>query len=532
VVEAQFFPKCPPSGHFQVLTFYTVSWKLCEKRTWFIRVFSFLSFPGRKSKLYVADPSEPIPRRTAMRKRFTDPQTSSHPEDGKSTPNISQMHVVNSSEDIASDYSGAEDITSADPQQENVTSVDPQEEDITSADPQQENVTSVYPQEEDIASADPQQENVTSVDPQEEDIASEDPHTEIVTAVSSLSDNVHVDIDAMSVVSNDNETSSNGTCSSKESYDSWSDSEISDEEGEEELEQELNAGQHSRTKLEVLSILSFVIRHKLSGVAVHDLVNMINLLDKESHSKKLVYSDIYNFDSDQDHKMYYYCSLCYSIIQDGDFDCSKDGCPGVRMPKMFFIMANVKSQLQCILTKEGVWEKISTLKTEQQNLPDVQEVAIRDIYDGIAYKRLCVPHAFLSNPFAISALFNTDGVQLYKCTGEKLWPIYLAVNELPVELRYCRENMVLIGMWQGKGSPPFHQYMSAFSDVATELYNEGVEIEGVAENVKMAVIVGTMDLQAKCSVLNMTAHNGKYGCVTCVTIVTTASLSLTLFDVL
>ena len=119
----------------------------------------------------------------------------------------------------------------------------------------------------------------------------------------------------------------------------------------------------------------------------------------------------------------------------------------------------------------------------------------------------------------ITALFNTDGVCLYKSSHIEIWPIFLTINELPPHLRFARENVILGGIWQGKGKPPFHEYMKAFSDVLVHMYNEGVTFtddSGEKNTVKLAVICSPVDLLSKAGLLNMTQFNGEYACITCV----------------
>lgn len=57
--------------------------------------------------------------------------------------------------------------------------------------------------------------------------------------------------------------------------------------------------------------------------------------------------------------------------------------------------------------------------------------AIEDVYDGELYKEHACPGGFLSHPYNISFLGNTDGVALIRSNGYGVWPVYLTVNEIP-----------------------------------------------------------------------------------------------------
>ena len=57
---------------------------------------------------------------------------------------------------------------------------------------------------------------------------------------------------------------------------------------------------------------------------------------------------------------------------------------------------------------------------------------IQDVTDGLQY----IKHKqFLSEPAHMSLLLNTDGVSLFRSLSTSLWPIWLAINELPPDVR-------------------------------------------------------------------------------------------------
>ncbi len=57
---------------------------------------------------------------------------------------------------------------------------------------------------------------------------------------------------------------------------------------------------------------------------------------------------------------------------------------------------------------------------------------IRDVYDGEEYTK---HSSFLSQPGNVSFLLNTDGVALFRSSTISIWPIWLAINELPPDVR-------------------------------------------------------------------------------------------------
>jgi len=61
---------------------------------------------------------------------------------------------------------------------------------------------------------------------------------------------------------------------------------------------------------------------------------------------------------------------------------------------------------------------------------------LKDICDGQAYHDVMVEEGFLTDPMNISLTLNTDGVQISNSSDATLWPVYMAINELPPHLRY------------------------------------------------------------------------------------------------
>ncbi|KAK3731182.1 hypothetical protein QZH41_019239, partial [Actinostola sp. cb2023] len=162
---------------------------------------------------------------------------------------------------------------------------------------------------------------------------------------------------------------------------------------------------------------------------------------------------------------------------------------------------------------DGIWKII------QHRIASRGKGILTDIIDGKYYQAICREGQFLHDTNNISLIFNTDGAPLYSSSSISLWPVFLAVNELPSPDRFSKQNMLMWGIWQGKGKPPFNVYFEPFAVHMSELYKEGLQINLPTQpssiNVKVAVLLGSADLQGKAYLLNMTHHNGKNGCLTC-----------------
>ena len=115
-----------------------------------------------------------------------------------------------------------------------------------------------------------------------------------------------------------------------------------------------------------------------------------------------------------------------------------------------------------------------------------------DVYDGMGYSVHCQPGGFLcpqTHPANISFTFNTDGVSLFHSSQTGIWPLYLAINELPPAERYicykskvsqslyvCRfsiKHVLLCGLWYLKEKPNMHTYLRPLINAINKIYHKG-----------------------------------------------------------
>jgi hypothetical protein len=103
-----------------------------------------------------------------------------------------------------------------------------------------------------------------------------------------------------------------------------------------------------------------------------------------------------------------------------------------------FYNLNIEEQLRNIMQKFCY----SELGRSSQN-----ENELTDFVDGKLYKKLLESEdgAAFKNKEAFSFLTNTDGISFCSKSNLQIWPLFLVVNELPVEKRFAVENVVLAG---------------------------------------------------------------------------------------
>lgn len=264
----------------------------------------------------------------------------------------------------------------------------------------------------------------------------------------------------------------------------------------------------------ITAVSGFACRHNLSDTAIKDILDLIAL---HLPPNNIIQFDINNLKAlcgfeDSYLKFYKFCKECGNTFSDRVDNCETPRCTGQRNESknnQYFATGNLEIQLKEVLSREGIWEGIQET-TCQSHKP----VTITDIIDGSEYQKLKGQGQFLSYKSNITLTLFTDGVSLFTSSGVSLWPVYFLINEIPRHERFSRKNMILWGLWQGSGKPNMTIFLKPLVLDLQKLYREGIKLKE-SITCRALLVVATMDLQARASVLYMTQHNGAYSCVYC-----------------
>ena len=83
------------------------------------------------------------------------------------------------------------------------------------------------------------------------------------------------------------------------------------------------------------------------------------------------------------------------------------------------------------------------------------ESLILDVSDGELYKNLIdnekIKVVFRSRIFTF--LMNTDGLSVSDKSNITIWPVYFALNEIPINKRFCLSNIIVGGIGVGDTKP-------------------------------------------------------------------------------
>uniref|UniRef100_A0ABD2WBQ8 Uncharacterized protein n=1 Tax=Trichogramma kaykai TaxID=54128 RepID=A0ABD2WBQ8_9HYME len=138
---------------------------------------------------------------------------------------------------------------------------------------------------------------------------------------------------------------------------------------------------------------------------------------------------------------------------------------------------------------------------------------IRHIYDGKAYRKFVKS---LDDKYNyITATLNTDGAPRFESSTYSIWPIYLKLNEIPLDC--TGKNVITIGLWFGKSKPDMNAFLEPVVNNLNSLSENGIEcsIKNKTHCIKLYIIVVCVDAVARALMQGFMQYNAEYGCGWC-----------------
>lgn len=265
----------------------------------------------------------------------------------------------------------------------------------------------------------------------------------------------------------------------------------------------------------MLMILTLFVKHNLTKTCLADIISLINL---HSIADNLIQNSLYKFTEyfdinlDETFQKHFYCSTCPSQ----ELESKHDQCGTCRegTQASYFIQLPFLNQLHEMYKRQGFYESLQH-RFNRQASPNT----INDVYDGSIYRQFSQPGEVLSSANNISFGWYTDGVPVFNSSKVSMWPFFLTINELPFNVRFNRENILMAGLWFGKQKPAANYVLRELRDVINVFLNIGHNFHLPRRprpiNVKGLLLFGACDLPAKAEFLNLVQFNGKYGCPNC-----------------
>ena len=159
------------------------------------------------------------------------------------------------------------------------------------------------------------------------------------------------------------------------------------------------------------------------------------------------------------------------------------------------------------LSHTGNW---TTLLEHTSN---TEHDTISDIWSGETLRK---DTELQSNKFLALGI-STDGVALFKSSKSTLWPVYLMIQNLPPQVRFKGENIILCGIWQGSCKPDMNLLLKLVVKSIQQVKEHGIIIKTPSGPMlyHAKLVLGVFDAPAKASVLCEKQFNGEFGCPTC-----------------
>lgn len=262
-------------------------------------------------------------------------------------------------------------------------------------------------------------------------------------------------------------------------------------------------------------IYAYSVRHELNWTQTEDLARLINsIIGKESlNPSKYMFKKIFRSDETET-TVHFFCHVCDKYLgQKGRFNATQ--CPNCQIE----IRTNTKYEKNHFITMPIENQLKNALERNAANLIFERESnagEICDVHDSQHFQRL---KNEMENESYITLTLYTDGAAVFKKTKDKsLWPICVYINEINLTNRFKRQNILCSAIAFGK-TPNMQTFFRPLIEEIQAINSEGgiqfCDKNGQLRVVKVVPMIFTADALAKSDVLNLTHHNGYYGCPYC-----------------
>ena len=189
------------------------------------------------------------------------------------------------------------------------------------------------------------------------------------------------------------------------------------------------------------------------------------------------------------------------------------------IPRKSYPYYSLKRSLASLISRPGFIEQCEHWRERAQNVPTG---ILGDVYDGRVWKQFCTEqNKFLQYPGNFLLLMNMDFFQPFTHTTYSVGVIYCVILNLPREIRYKFENMIVISVIPGPQEPKLNinTYLKPLVEELQELY-KGVVLpcsDGITtqRHIRACVACFAANIPASCKVCGFLGHNARLGCNKC-----------------
>lgn len=187
-------------------------------------------------------------------------------------------------------------------------------------------------------------------------------------------------------------------------------------------------------------------------------------------------------------------------------------------PYLTYCYLGLKVSLETIIARPGFSEMIETnFKTNM-----VPKEKMSDVYQGKVWSEFQQYNnePLLSYPFSLGLMMNFDFFQPYKHVAYSIGVIYLVIMNLPRNVRFKRENVILIGIIPGPHEPSkdINSYLNPLVDELLTFF-EGVDMNvhgsAMKRKIRCVLLCVSCDIPAGRKVCGFLGHGAHSGCSKC-----------------
>ena len=185
-----------------------------------------------------------------------------------------------------------------------------------------------------------------------------------------------------------------------------------------------------------------------------------------------------------------------------------------KAPKKFYYSIPLSLQLVTIFKNRP--KLLQQMAEYSQKMLKYPENCIGDFQQGDWMKSNI---SFMVYRWNLALGICIDGIPTYASSKVSLWPVYCIILNLPPNIRYKIENILLVSCSTSPRLP--EEYNVICSHLISELtiLHHGIPVVNSIDQhhtlLKARLCFLTSDLEAKNKILNMTGYNGYYGCYFC-----------------
>ena len=122
-------------------------------------------------------------------------------------------------------------------------------------------------------------------------------------------------------------------------------------------------------------------------------------------------------------------------------------------------------------TAKGEWLVLDYVKEPKSIVESHFDAIIKYERKKLAGCDLKLPQAYKadSKSLKVFIIFNVDGVKIIKSRNNALWPVWIAIANLPPILRAAFNNIILAGLWFSSEKPGWKDFLKVTRESAFHL---------------------------------------------------------------